>query len=335
MNAKALVATASDSFHYADVVLPEPGPDQLLVQTLVSGVSAGTEFAVIQKKIDWGPYPMCTGYQGVGVVQFAGPRVEGFAAGDKVYYRANRNICLPDGQKVSALAGVHCSAAVIDPAGTHGAAIVPEGIDEEAASLFVMPAVGLNGVDMANPHMGDLVAVHGCGLVGLAVVAASSLRGCRVVAIDLDENRLAVAARLGADHLIHGARQDPVEALGRLDEKGAQVVFECTGVPACIDQAIRLCRLQGKFVLQGHYGRQPVSYNFLEPHSRRLRMYYPYDDGYAPSRRAVLKQMALGALPWHETITHRIDSREAAAFYQATGQGKVKDLIGAVVRWAP
>ena len=66
MDAKALVTNAHQRFSIESVSLPVPGPRQIKVQTLYSGVSIGTEFAVIKGKLNWGPYPLVTGYQGVG-----------------------------------------------------------------------------------------------------------------------------------------------------------------------------------------------------------------------------------------------------------------------------
>ena len=83
-------------------------------------------------------------------------QVDRFKVGGNVYYRENREgMQLSAGQQVSAVAGVHCSAAVVNPQTTHGLELLPEGVHDDAASLFVMPAVGLNGVDTANPRMGD------------------------------------------------------------------------------------------------------------------------------------------------------------------------------------
>ena len=276
MHAKALICDENQNFSYADITLPDPGPEHLLIRALYSGVSIGTEFALIRNKIAGQQYPLCTGYQGVGVVEHVGDKVDAFKVGDKVYYRDNREgMQLPDGTKVSAAAGVHCSAAVVRPQTTHGLELLPEGVPTDAASLFVMPAVGLNGVDTANPRMGDVVAVYGAGLVGLGVIAACSHRGCVVVAVDLEQNRLEVARKLGADFLINGSTQNVVEELQKIAPDGADVVFESTGVPACIDPAIELCRRHGKFVLQGHYGTAPLSYQFAPPHGKRLTMFYP------------------------------------------------------------
>ncbi len=334
MRAKALICDEHQRFSLEDVVLPDPDPEQVLVRTLCSGVSIGTEFALIRGKLSWGSYPLCTGYQGVGVVEGVGGDVQGFRVGDRVYYRGNRAISLPDGRKVSGVSGVHCSAAVTPVKGPHAAALLPEGVAEDVASLFVMPAVGLNGVDMANPRMGETVAVYGSGLIGLGVVAACSHRGCVVVAVDIQESRLEVARKLGADFVINGSTRNVLEELRKVAPEGADVVFESTGIPACLDPAIELCRPYGKFVLQGNYGQAPISYHFLPPHGKRLTMFYPCDDGFGPCRRAVLKNVAMGALPWHYTITHRVEAREAPALYDAIHRGEAGDVLGAVIRWS-
>ena len=335
MHAKALVSDENQNFSYADVTLSDPGPEHVLIRTLYSGVSIGTEFALIRNKISWGQYPICTGYQGVGVIEQVGNQVGTFKVGDKVYYRENREgMQLAAGQQVSAVAGVHCSSAVVNSQTTHGLELLPEGVPDDAASLFVMPAVGLNGVDTANPRMGDVVAVYGAGLVGLGVTAACSHRGCIVVAIDLERNRLEVAKKLGADYLINGATKNVVEELHEIAPEGADVVFESTGVPGCVDPAIELCKPYGKFVYQGHYGTEPLCYRFAPPHTKRLTMFYPCDDGFEPCRRAVLKNMATGVLPWHHTITHRLESEESPTFYDAINNDSAKDVVGAVIRWS-
>ncbi len=334
MEAKALICDEQQRFSLEDVGLPDAAPERMVVRTLYSGVSIGTEFALVRNEISWGPYPICTGYQGVGVIEQVGDRVEGFVVGDKVYYRDNQGMAFPDGRPVSAVAGTHCSHAVIDPGKSHGVAQLPEGVREDAASLFVMPAVGLYGVDMANPRMGETVLVYGVGMIGLGVVAACAHRGCTVVAVDLDGARLELAKILGADHLINGSNQDVPAEVNRLVPGGADAVFESTGIPACIDDAIALCRPQGKFVWEGNYGEAPVSMHFLPPHGKRLTMFFPCDDGLAPCRRAVLKNMALGALLWDRVITHRVEPADAPDLYDGINKGQAKDVIGAVIRWS-
>lgn len=334
MKARALVCTAEQRFSLEEVSLPPLSVDCMVVRALCSGVSIGTEFALIRNKISWGPYPIVTGYQAVGVVEIAGSGVEGFRTGDRVYYRDNKALRLADGTMTSPVAGAHASMAVIDPKKTHGVALLPDGVGVEAASLFVMPAVGLAGVNMAGPGLGDFVVVFGVGLIGLGVVAACVHRGCVVVAMDRDEERLAVARRLGAEITVDTSKVAADEALRRIRPHGADCVFECTGIPECVEPTMALCAAEGSFVWQGNYGEAAFPFHFLPAHGRRLRMFFPCDDGLAPSRRAVMRNMATGALPWDAVITHRVTPEAAPALYQSINDGRAEGVVGAVIRWS-
>lgn len=334
MKARALICDASQHFSIEEVTLPEPGPGQILVKARKSGVSIGTEFALIRNKISWGPYPLCVGYQAVGLVEEVGAGVEEFRPGDRVYYRGGSGMRLADGTAVSCVSGTHCSHALISTGTTHGAAHLPDGVEEEQASLFVMPAVALFGVDLANVRMGSTVVVYGCGQIGLGVVAFCARRGAVVLAVDLSAERLEVAKKLGADVTVNAGEEDVLEAVHRVASAGADVVFEATGIPACIDQAIPLARPFGSFVMQGNYGADPISFHFLPPHGKRLTWHFPCDDGLAPCRRAVMKNLLLGALDWGPVITHRVPARDAARLYEAINTGEEKNIIGAVIDWS-
>lgn len=333
MIAKALICAADQSFTLQDVRLPDVGPDRLRVRALRTGVSIGTEFALIRNKISWGPYPICVGYQGVGVVEEVGENIQDFAVGDTVYYRDGKFIELMDGTKVSSVSGTHCSHAVVNPKATHGLAKLPAGIDYDQAALYVMPSVALFGVDMANVQMGTVAVVYGCGQIGLGVVAFCARRGAVTVAVDIDDTRLGIAKQLGADYTFNGKNCNALEEFKKLYPAGADVVFEASGIPACIDQAIPFAKSFGKFVMQGNYGAEPISFHFLPAHGRRLTWFYPCDDGLAPCRRAVMKNLALGALDWGPVITHRVKAADCATFYDQLNHGLDKEVVGAVIDW--
>lgn len=332
--AQALLCDEERRFALAPVELPDPGDHQILVRTLVSGVSIGTEFALLRGDLDWGPFPLCTGYQAVGEVAEVGAAVRGYAVGDCVYFRDNKVIARPDGAPVSAISGTHCSLAVIDPATTHGLAHLPAGCDLEAAALFVMPAVGLTGVDLAGPRLGESVVVQGAGLIGLGVIAACVLRGCRVLAIDPAPECRALAAALGARVTVDPAAEDVGAAVEAFAPGGARTVFEATGRPALLDAAVALAQPEGTLVLQGNYGAAPLPFAFLPAHGRRLTWRFPCDDGGPAARAAVLDLMARGALPWARVITHRLTPAEAPAVYTRLLTGRVPGLVGAVINWA-
>jgi 2-desacetyl-2-hydroxyethyl bacteriochlorophyllide A dehydrogenase len=335
VEAQALICNENQEFSLEEVRLPDPGEKDLLIRTLWSGVSIGTEMLLVRKTIDWGPFPICLGYQAVGVVEGVGSSVEGFRPGDKVYHRGcHSEIALADGTPVSATSGAHGSHAIVDTTNElHGAAHMIPGLDEATASLFVTPCVGFHGVNTAGVRMGDRVAVLGAGLIGLGVVAAARLRGAHVTVVDRDSFRLGIAAQIGADVTVCSDAPDAESRLKEILGEGADVVFEATGVPACVDVALSYCRPRGKFVFMGNYGEAPLSFHFLTSHAKQLTAYFPSDDGYQPSREAVTKLIASGGIHWERTITHRVKAEEAAEFYSRLARNEVENVVGAVVNW--
>ena len=333
MKATALICDENQKFSLEDVVLKNPGPDQVAIRTHYTGVSIGTEFGIIRGKVS-NSYPLSTGYQGTGVIEAVGSDIEDFEVGDDVYFRHNDSMELLDGTSVMCASGAHCSHVVTRPHTTHGVAKMVPGAPMDVACMYVMPAVGLYGVDMANPRMGQTVVVYGTGQIGLSVVAACAHRGCVIIAVDLSDTQLAIARKMGADYVINGSSQDVEAEVKKVAPEGADVVFESTGIPENVDPAISLCRPHGSFVWQGNYGDAPISMHFLPAHHRRVRMFFPCDDGFQPCRRAVVKNMAMGALPWEHCITHRIDYTESPEMFSMINRGDRKDIVGVVMKLA-
>lgn len=332
MSVQALIATRERRFALETFPAPDLAPDQVRIQTLYSGVSVGTEFMVIQGLLDWGPFPVCTGYQATGRVVETGAAADRFQVGDIVYYRSNFAEFVWGGQTVNSCSGTHASMAVVPQ---HSEIeLLPEGVSPATGSMFVMPAVGYNAVNMANIRMNDLVAIQGLGLIGTGAMLAARLRGAVVVGIELDETRMALARTLGIDHIIDGRRENVVAALHALQPGGADVVFEATGMPRNLDSAFGLCRTFGKFVYLGNLGSAPVSFNFMVPHQKQLTAFFPCNDGLKPCRDAVMRNIASGSLPWAKTISHTVDAADAPELYRAIDTKSLPALTGAVIKWS-
>lgn len=334
LTGQALVAREDGTFALEEVVTAPLSPHRIAIQTTWSGISFGTEFAVLTKKLDWGTFPLVTGYMGAGVVSAVGAEVQGYAVGDRVYYRQNEKLRLTDGQELNCKSGVHCSVAVLDPSGDHGADHIPDNVPDELASMFVLPAVGLTGVNQAEVGVGDRVVVIGVGPIGLGVVAAAAARGADVLAVDVREEALQVAAGLGASWCADAHTDVAAQVSAAFGPDGVDFVFEATGRWDSIDVGVRLLRQFGCFVWQGNYGEGLISFTFLQAHQRRIRMVFPCDDGYRPARRAVMTALSNGSLDWGLTMTDRLAAAEAPAFYRrilADGVGKV---MGASIHWA-
>ena len=231
MKAEALISYEDRTFAVEEVEIPEPKSDEIAIRTAYSGVSIGTEFALIRKKISWRPFPLCTGYMGTGIVEAVGEGIRDFSPGDRVYFRGNERMFLKDGREVGCVQGAHSSLVVTKPHSAYGVGKLPKGAPLNLTALYVVFAVGLNGVDMVGPRYGEIVVVHGVGLVGLGVLRACVFRGCRVIAVDIHPQKLEIARALGAEWVIDGSSRDVAQEVRRITSAGADVVFECTGLP--------------------------------------------------------------------------------------------------------
>lgn len=337
MSGIALVGREEGKFALEEVVTGPIGPTDVGLRTTWSGVSIGTEFAALSGKIDYGPFPMTTGYMGVGIVERVGAEVTDYSVGDRLYYGRNNELRTRAGdQVITCASGVHASVAVVDPAGSGmGGALVPDGVPDDVASMFVIPAVGLLGVDMAAVHVGASVVVIGAGMVGLSVVAAAAARGAKVISVDLREQPLDVAKRLGADHVVNSSTSDVDTEVRRLvGDAGADFVFEATGHPSLIDLGISLCRREGCFVWQGNYGVGQISFEFQKAHVGRLRMVFPCGDGGRPYEEAVMTSLANKWLRWEETITDRVEAADAPALYEKIRADGAGNILGATIHWS-
>ncbi len=332
MKLQAVYVTEDKKFHVGEFPLRAPRGDEVLIRTHYSGISVGTEFTAVRGTRYYGAYPFVLGYQGTGTIAGLGPDAQRFKEGDAVYFRSSVTDLFLGSTRIANRSGtwashvVHSEKQRVEP--------LPSGVDGVPGAMFVMPAVGLNAVDMAGVRMGDYVAVQGVGLIGLGAVAACFLRGAKPIAIDRVPNRLALAKEFGAVATINAATEDVRESVLELtDGRGADVAVEGTGVRALIDQAIALTRREGKFIFLAVYGEAPLELRYMPAHHRRIQAFFPCDDGQEPCREAVLHQMALGALPWHKTISHRIPVDAMPDFCARVLADAVPDLLGAVIDW--
>jgi threonine dehydrogenase-like Zn-dependent dehydrogenase len=120
--------------------------------------------------------------------------------------------------------------------------------------------VGCHAVARAGVTPEDVVAIFGCGGVGLGAVAASAFRGATTVAMDVDDAKLEIARKAGAVHVIHTKRQDAKEALAELTGgDGPDVVIEAVGLADTFRAAVELVAFTGRVVYIG-YAKEPVTY---------------------------------------------------------------------------
>jgi S-(hydroxymethyl)mycothiol dehydrogenase len=274
---KGVIATGKGApVSISTVVVPDPGLGEALVAVQACGV-CHTDLHYREGGIG-ADFPYLLGHEAAGVVEAVGPDVTGLAAGDFVIlnwravcgqcraclrgrpwycfntHNATQKMTLTDGTQLSAALGIGAFAEkTLVAAGQ--CTKVSAAIRPEVAGLLgcgVMAGLGA-AINTAGVSRGDSVAVIGCGGVGSAAVLGSALAGARkIIAVDLDDRKLAWARDFGATDTINSSASDPVEQIRELTEgNGADVVIEAVGRPETYQQAFYARDLAGTVVLVG------------------------------------------------------------------------------------
>lgn len=220
--------------------VPDPEAGQMVLKTSCSLISTGTECICLAGKFDpgtswagWVHWPFRPGYSLVGRAIKIGKDVKGFKEGDRVTSPHS-----------------HAQFALVDPA---NARPIPDGVTDEEGSWGTLAYITQHGFRKANVQLGDVVAVVGAGPLGQLILQYARVAGAgEVVAIDVAESRLEMAAAHGATATIHKPVAEAAEELRRITGgRLADVVFDVTGNPDVFPAALKLPRKFGKFTLVG------------------------------------------------------------------------------------
>ena len=258
------------------ITVPDPGPGEAVVKVLACGV-CHTDLHYVQGGIGE-DYPYLLGHEAAGIVEAVGPDVHDLAPGDFVIlnwravcgscraclrgrpwycfatHNAKQKMTLEDGTELSPALGI---GAFIDKtlvAAGQCTKVDPSARPAAAGLLGCGVMAGLGAaLNTGNVQRGDSVAVIGCGGVGAAAIAGARLAGAaRVIAVDIDERKLAKARDLGATHTVNSKDSDAVEAIqGLTGGNGADLVIDAVGRPETWKQAFYARDLAGTVVLVG------------------------------------------------------------------------------------
>ena len=292
----------------------QPGKVRQVIDRMrTEGVASTVE--AVQAKL---AQPIALGYCHAGVVVAVGSQSGLFRPGDRV---------VTNGSHAEYVRVPHTLVARI-----------PESVSFEAACFAPVAAIGLQGIRLAQPTLGETVVVYGLGLIGLLAVQLLRAQGCRVIGIDLDPVRLGLAERFGAT-AIEGRTGDPVaRVLATTGQIGADVVLLTLSAEGDgpIHQAAQMSRKRGRIVLVGVTGLKLAREDFYlrelsfmvsasygpgryDPSYEELGRDYPLPFVRWTAQRnfeAVLALMAEGKLATDELISHRFPFAEAPAAYQ-------------------
>ena len=202
------------------------------------------------------------------------------------------------------------------------------GLSDKEWALIEPMSVGFHAVSRAQVTDIDTVAVIGCGMIGLGAIVRASLRGARVIAMDIDDEKLELAKRLGASMVINSKTENVVERVRELtDGYMADVVIEAVGSPVTYVTAIDIVAFTGRVACIG-YAKSEVAFQtkyFVQKELdiRGSRNAMPEDF------RAVIHYLQNGNCPMNELISAVVKPEEAGEALQKWSEnpGKVFRML--------
>ena len=266
--------------------------------------------------------PLPLGYCNVGRVVKVGAGVTAFSVGDRVISN-----------------GKHAEMVSVP---FNLCAKVPDTVSDEEAAFTVLGAIALQGIRLVQPTLGETVVVTGLGLVGLMTVQLLRAHGCRVLGLDFDPAKLALAKQFGSEVVNLAVGQDPVStatAYSRDRGVDAVIITAATKSSEPIHQASLMCRKRGRIVLVGVTGLELSREDFF-----KKELTFQVSASYGPGRydpnyeekgqdypvgfvrwteqrnfEAVLDMMADGRMNVKPLISHRFRINEAEKAYELVG----------------
>lgn len=304
------------------VDLPDPRPNEMVVKTLYSGISAGTEVWSLTGQYWSTKFPTIPGYQKIGVVESVGREVSNYVEGDLVYLRFTR---VNPGTNIEW--GGHTSRSVI-AADEPEMFKLPTGIDPVAAAQICVAAVSYHGACEVMPiTKGERVAVIGQGPIGLYASQYAALRGAEVYALDLLQPRLDLASKLA------GAKPVSADADGQtalFEDNPLDAVIDTSAHASTVNRSFHWMRQGGRCCFQGYYPGL-TALDLLWPHAKELVFYNPTNCT-PEGQRQVAEDIAAGRLRVREAISHVVPAEEAPAMYQRL-LDRDATVMSAVLDW--
>ncbi len=128
---------------------------------------------------------------------------------------------------------------------------IPADMSDDEAAVVEPVALALRVLNHLQPNLGDWVTVVGQGAIGLLMTQIALMKGCRVIAVDLEDYRLELADKYGADAVINAKNTDVAQTVRKLTKLGSDIVIEAAGTKATVEQTPFLVRKAGKVALIG------------------------------------------------------------------------------------
>lgn len=334
---KAVQITEAGKVQVADIVKPTLGSGEILLRIKYVGF-CGSDLNTYLGRNPMVKMPVIPGHEVGAVIEEIGEGVPaGFTKGMNVtvnpYTNCGKCASCRNGRvnacEHNETLGVQRNGSMQEFLVLPWTKVIPAtGLSSKECALIEPMSVGFHAVSRAQVTDIDTVAVIGCGMIGLGAIVRASLRGARVIALDIDDEKLALAKRLGASLVINSKTENVVERVKELtDGYMADVVIEAVGSPITYVTAIDIVGFTGRVTCIG-YAKSEVSFQtkyFVQKELdiRGSRNAMPEDF------RAVIQYLQNGTCPKEELISVVVKPEEAGEALQKCSEnpGKVFRML--------
>ncbi len=331
MKAHAVVFTAPNKVEYAEVNCPDPTSNDVVVRVTHSWISNGTESSYLRgeriagdtpyRPGDPWPFPIVSGYQKIGVVEWVGADLSDIKIGETVFAAFGKidSMFEPRGGQVSPSVSPHDQIWKLPP-----------GVEPLAFSGLVLAQVGYNAGTRGALKVGDGAVVVGDGLVGHWTAQTLNRRGANVLMVGKHDDRLAKFAGGPLRRTLNANQCDWVQEAQKIFPNGAQISVDTVGSVKVIDKLFTVMKRGGHLVSAGFYGTedrvalQPLRYRELA-----LELV----SGWVKERMDhTIAMIAAGNLDTLSLITHHFPVAQAAEAWRLI-ETKRKPVLGVILDW--
>ena len=334
---KAVQITEAGKVQVADIVKPTLGAGEILLRIKYVGF-CGSDLNTYLGRNPMVKMPVIPGHEVGAVIEEIGEGVPaGFEKGMNVtvnpYTNCGKCASCRNGRvnacEHNETLGVQRNGSMQEFLVLPWTKVIPAtGLSDKECALIEPMSVGFHAVSRAQVTDIDTVAVIGCGMIGLGAIVRASLRGARVIAMDIDDEKLELANRLGASMVINSKTENVVERVRELtDGYMADVVIEAVGSPVTYVTAIDIVAFTGRVACIG-YAKSEVAFQtkyFVQKELdiRGSRNAMPEDF------RAVIHYLQNGNCPMNELISAVVKPEEAGEALQKWSEnpGKVFRML--------
>ena len=313
---KAAMLYGYKDLRVEEVEAPKPNADEILFKVMACGICPSDVRGWNRnQKLE---HPRIPGHESAGEIIELGDEVEGLEVGDRIvrdwrdtcgvcYYcrKGLYNFCLKaETPAWQGFRGAFCEySKVRDPVYRK----IPDNVSYEEAAFTEPLACCINGIHQSNIEVGDDVSIIGCGPIGLQLLQLAKVRGARIIAVDLMEDRLDMATKLGAHDIINAREQDSVQTILDLTEgRGVNTSIVAVGGAVPIKNGLEVLDIDGTLnIFAGTYPKVEIPLDPNNPHYRHLKITGSHD--FTPHDfSTAIKLISKGIVDVKSLISHRL-----------------------------